>query len=155
AYLGQKYVNLNFGTTIDLTKNWTIDADYTFDSRVESNKSSLGAITARETWYTPVAWNDEEGNRIYVDEAGNRVDTGGEPAFRFPLSNYVSKDATYVYQSTYAAQRHTVNAYTTYRLNIAEKNKLKFLLGTNIVANEWESHYSRRSELFDNDNPEF
>ena len=155
AYLGQKYLNLNFGTTIDITKNWSIEADYTFDTRTEREESSLGAITARETWYTPVAWKDEEGNQIYVDEAGNRVETGGEPGYRFPLSNYVSKDATYIYKSTYAAQRHTVNAYTTYRLNLAERNKFKFMLGTNIVANEWDSHFSRIRELFNNDDPQF
>lgn len=155
AYSGQKYMNLNFGTTIDLTSNWTIEADYTFDSRTSTFKSSLGAITARETWYTPIAWNDEEGNRIYVDEAGNRVDTGGEPAFRFPLSNYVSKEASYIYKSTRNDQRHTLNAFTTYRLNIADKNKFKFILGTNVVANEWESHSSEITELFDNDNPQF
>lgn len=155
AYLGQKYMNLNFGTTLDLTSNWTIDADYTFDSRIETSKSALGAITAREPWFTPVAWKDEDGNQIYVDDAGNIVDTGGDPAFRFPLSNYVSKEASYVQKSTRQDQRHTVNAYTTYRLNLADVNKFKFMLGTNIVANEWESHYSYRSELFDNDNPQF
>src|SRR5690606_33099746 len=110
-------------------------------------KSALAAITARETWYTPISWKDEEGNQIYVDEDGNTVDSGGEPAYRFPLSNYVTKEQSYVYQSTYTAQRHTVNAYTTYRLNLAEKNKFKFLLGTNIVANQWESHFSRMTEL--------
>ena len=155
AQLAQKYLNLNFGTTIDLTKNWTVDADYTFDTRTETNKSSLGAITARETWYTPTSWKDENGNQIYVDSLGNRVETGGMPGYQFPISNYVSKEASYIYMNSYKAQRHTVNAYTTYRWNLAEKNKFKFMLGTNIVANEWESHYSRRNELFNNDNPEF
>ena len=155
AYLGQKYINMNFGTTIDLTKNWTIDADYTFDSRSENQESALGSITAKETWYSPVSWKDEDGNQIYVDEAGNRVDVGGEPGYKFPTSNYVSKEQSYIYKSTFAAQRHTVNAYTTYRLNLADKNKFKFMLGTNVVANQWKSHYSRMSELINNDNPQF
>ena len=155
VYAGKKYTNLNFGTTIDVTKNWTIDADYTFDTRLETYKSALTEITARETWYTPITWKDEEGNQIYVDEAGNKVETGGEPGYRFPLSNYVTKEQSYVYQSTYTAKRHTVNAFTTYRLNLADKNKFKFLLGTNIVANQWESHYSRMTELFNNNDPQF
>ncbi|MEO6948512.1 MAG: SusC/RagA family TonB-linked outer membrane protein [Ginsengibacter sp.] len=155
AYLGQKYINLNIGTTIDITKNWTVDADYTFDTRSETNKSSLGAITARETWYTPTPWKDEQGNLIYVDSSGNKVTTGGIPGYQFPLSNYVSKEASYIYESSFRAQMHTVNAYTTYRLNLAEKNKFKFMLGTNIVANDYESHFSRLSELINNDNPQF
>ena len=155
ASLGQKYINLNFGTTIDITKNWTIDGDYTFDTRVETDKSALGAITARETWYTPTSWKDKEGNQIYVDSSGNIVQAGGIPAYQFPLSNYVSKEASYIYENTYREQRHTVNAFTTYRLNLAEKNKFKFMLGTNIVAAAWESHYSRLNELINNDDPQF
>lgn len=155
AYLGQKYTNLNFGTTVNLSNNWTIDADYTFDSRKDDFKSALGAITARETWYSPSAWKDDAGNQIYVDATGKIVDTGGEPAYRFPLSNYVRKEDTYVYKSSRTDQRHTLNAFSTYKLNLADKNKFKFIVGTNLVANEWESHSSRISELFNSDEPEF
>ncbi len=155
AYLGQKYMNLNFGTTINLSNNWTVDADYTFDSKKDDFKSALGAITARETWYSPTPWKDGAGNQIYVDEAGKIVDTGGEPAFRFPLSNYVRKEDSYVFKSSRIDQKHTLNAFTTYKLNVADKNKFKFILGTNVVASEWESHSSKISELFNNDEPEF
>src|SRR5690606_16453098 len=67
ATLGQKYNNLNIGTTIDITKNWNLVADYTFDRRDELLSSGVPERTAREPWYTPVLRKDESGNQIYVD----------------------------------------------------------------------------------------
>lgn len=155
ATLGQKYNNLNLGTTIDITKNWNIIADYTYDVRYEMLSSGVPAITAREPWYTPVAWNNESGDRIYVDENGKPTETGGIPGYQFPLVNYITKAQSNVYRSTLNAERHTVNAYSTYNLNLASAHQLKFMLGTNIVAGKWNSHFSRRTELINNDNPQF
>lgn len=155
ATLGQRYINLSLGTTIDLTKNWNVVADYTFDTRQETSGSSTPSITAREPWYTPVAWKDESGNQVYVDEQGNITQTGGVPGYKFPLVNYVTKDQSYIYQSTLSAQRHTVNAYSTYNLNLTNQHRFKLMLGTNIVANKWKSHWSRKTNLINNDNPQF
>lgn len=155
ATLGQKYINLNFGTTIDITKNWNIIADYTFDTRDEMEKSSLPSLTAREPWYAPVPWKDENGNQVYVDEEGNPTETGGVPAYRFPDVNYVKKENSYIYQSSFYQQRHTVNAYSTYNLRVGEGSQFKFMLGSNIVAGKWNSHYSKRTELINNDNPQY
>lgn len=155
ATLGQKYNNLNLGATIDLMRNWNIVADYTYDSRQEINNSSTPSITGREAWYTPVLWKDESGNQIYVNDNGDVVETGGVPAYRFPLVNYVTKEQSYIYNSQLNAQRHTVNAYSTYNLDLNDKNRFKFMAGTNIVANKWQSHWSRKSELINNANPQF
>ena len=151
ATLGQKYTNMNIGTTIDFTKNWNLVADYTYDNRVEMLSSGVPSITAREPWYTPVAWNDENGNRIYVDEAGKPTETGGIPAYQFPLVNYITKAQSNAYRSTLYAQRHTVNAYSTYNLNLNRDHDLKFMLGTNLVAGKWSSHFSRKTELINTD----
>lgn len=155
ATKGNRYTNLNFGTTIDLSDNWDIKADYTFATRLDQQNSSLPSITAREPWYTPVAWRDENGNQIYVDENGNETDTGGQPAYRLPLVNYVGKNQSYIYQSTLEAQRHTVNAYTTYLLDVANDHNLKFTLGTNMVASKWESHWGKKTELINNENAQY
>lgn len=155
AYAGSKYTNLNFGTTIDLTKNWQIMADYTYDIRWETSNTSLPSITGREPWYTPIALNDENGNRIYVDDEGNPTQTGGNPAYRFPLVNYITKAQSNIYQSTWNGQRHTVNAYTTYNLHLNDKNQFKFTLGSNIVSNKSKSHWSRKTELINEENPQF
>lgn len=155
ATLAQKYTNLNLGTTIDFTKNWNLVADYTFDTRDEMLSSGVPSITSREPWYTPVAWNDENGNRIYVDENGNPTQSGGIPGYRFPLVNYITKAQSNVYRSTLVAQRHTVNAFSTYNLDVNRTHQFKFMAGTNIVAGKWNSHYSRRTELINNSNPQF
>lgn len=151
---GRKYMNLNFGTTIDINKNWDIIADYVYDNRIEIDKSSKPTYTGAWHWYAPVAWNDENGNRIYVDSAGNITQTGGMPAYMFPVTEYYGKNDTYIYQSTWQQQRHTVNAYSTYRLN-AEKHAFKFMAGTNLVALKWDSHWSRVSNLINEENPQF
>ncbi|GAB3008370.1 TonB-dependent receptor [Niabella terrae] len=155
AVLDKQYSNYNFGTTIQLNSNWDIIADYTYDVRQESLKSSMPTFTGAQHWYKPVEWFDENGDRVYVDEEGNITDTGGIPGFRFPVGEYFGKAQSYVYQSTATEKRHTVNAYSTYRLNLNEKNAFKFMLGSNIVANKWDNHYSKRTELISNDKPEF
>ncbi len=155
ATLQQRYNSLNFGTTIDILRNWNVVADYTYDMRQEANNSSTPSITAREPWYTPVSWKDNDGNQIYVDDEGNVVKTGGVAAYRFPLVNYVTKEQSYIYNSLFDAQRHTVNAYSTYNLDLSDANRFKFMLGTNIVGNKWNSHWSKKTELINNSNPQF
>lgn len=155
ATLDKQYTNLSFGTTIDITKNWNIIADYTFDIREEQRKSSMPTFTGAWHWYAPVAWVDENGDRVYVDENGDITDEGGEAAYRFPVTEYITKDQTYVYQYSQIEKRHTINAYSTYHLDLNTNNRFKFMLGTNIVANKWSDQYSRRSQLIDNDRPEF
>jgi TonB-linked SusC/RagA family outer membrane protein len=155
ATLGQKYNNLSIGTTIDIMKNWNVVADYTFDRRDELLSSGVPERTAREPWYTPVLRKDENGNQIYVDEEGNPTETGGIPAYQFPLVNYIQKTSSNVFRSTFSEQRHTVNAYSTYNLNLNNDHQFKFMVGTNMVAGKWSSHTSRRSELINNDNPQF
>src|SRR5690625_3308254 len=70
------------------------------------------------------------------------------------LVNYITKEQSNIYKSSQEAHRHTVNAYTTYNLDV-NRNVFKFTAGTNVVSNKWESHWSRKSELIDNDNPQF
>ncbi|WP_346236484.1 SusC/RagA family TonB-linked outer membrane protein [Niabella insulamsoli] len=155
ANLGNKYTNLTFGTTIDVTKQWQIIADYTYDVRQDILKSSMPTFSGAWHWYTPVAWNDEDGNRVYVDEDGNPTNEGGVPAYRFPVSQYITKEQSNIYQSTLRAQRHTINAYSTYNWQLNKDNDFKFMLGTNIVSNKWDSHWSRKTELINEENPQF
>jgi TonB-linked SusC/RagA family outer membrane protein len=151
ATLAQKYSNLNLGTTIDITKNWNLIADYTYDRREEFVSSGIPERTAREPWYTPVLRKDENGNQVYVDENGNVTDNGGVPAYQFPLVNYIQKTSSNAYRSAYAEERHTVNAYSTYNLNLNSDHQLKFMLGTNLVAGKWNSNWSRTMELINED----
>ena len=157
ATLKNKYTNLNLGTTIDLAKNWQVIADYAYDWRVQTLNAALAATTLREHWYNPIARIDNKGNRVYVNEVSGEVtDSAGILGYRFPLSNYVTKDQSYVSQSTYSLQQHTVNAYSVYNLKLNSSNDFKFTLGTNMVANKWNSHSSKSMQLIKSDgDPQF
>ena len=147
---------LTGGTSIDFKENWNLQADYTYSQELNRDGSSLPAITAREPWYTPVLLKDENGDQIYVDEDGNVVDMlDGDPAYRFPDVNYVQEHESNIYRNTYNLGRHTFNAFSTYDLDIEGGHDFKFMLGTNIVAADWESHWTRNYELVDENNPQF
>lgn len=155
ATTNNKYVNLNLGTTVDFTKSWDLKVDYTYTFRQDASQSSMPTFTGGFHWYSPVEWEDENGNQIYVDDEGNVVDTGGIPAYRFPVTQYIGKDKTNYRQSTTSREGHTLNAYSTYDLNLKDMHQFKFMLGTNIVSNEWNSHSSRKTELINEDDPQF
>lgn len=155
AVSGNRYNNLNFGTTIDINKSWQVIADYTYDTRIDKSQSSRPSYSSAWTWYGVIPYLDDSGNPVYVDDDGSVTESGGVPAFRFPMQEHYTKEASYIYQSTSIAQRHTVNAYSTYNWDLNDINNFKFTLGTNIVANKWKSHWSRRSNLIRNDDPQF
>ncbi|WP_352423646.1 TonB-dependent receptor [Proteiniphilum sp.] len=151
----KKYTNLTLGTTINLTSNWDVIVDYAYTSQNNSIQKSTPTFAAREPWYTPVAWNDEEGNRIYVDENGKPTDTDGMPGYRLPWVNYVTSDKSYYYQSSFNSDRHTLNAITNYDLNLADMHQFRFMLGTNVVSYKWNSFWGNQTELIDENNPHF
>ena len=150
-----KYINLNLGTTVDFTANWNLLVDYAYSTQLTQTTTSRPTFTSPEPWYTPVAWNDEQGNRIYVDENGNITDTGGIPGYRFPFVNYVTKENSYFNKNSFVSDKHTFNAVTNYDLSIGENNKLKFMLGTNVESYKWDSHWSNKTELINEENPQF
>ena len=151
----EKFLNLNFGSTINLTSNWDIKGDYTYTGENNGNFLSQNTFSGRTTWTAPDPWLDENGLPIYVDEQGQIVDEGGVPGYRFRYEQYVAPLSTYVEQSTYNSERHTFNAFSTYNLNVNQDHEFKFLLGTNIVAYKWRNHSSRKTNLLINDRPEF
>ena len=151
----KKYTNLNLGTTIDFTNNWNFLADYSYSTRLNQTTLSRPTFGGREPWYTPVAWNDADGNRIYVDENGKITDNGGMPGYRFPYVNYITSDKTYFYRSSFVSEKHTFNAVTNYNLKLGEIHNFKFMLGTNIESYKWDSHWSNKTELINETNPQF
>lgn len=151
----KKYTNLNVGTTIDFTDNWNLLADYAFSTRLDQSTSSRPTFSGREPWYTPVAWNDANGNRIYVDENGNITNDEGMPGYRLPYVNYITSDKTYFYKYSFVSEKHTFNAVTNYNLKLAEDHNFKFMAGTNIESYKWDSHWSNKTELIDEKNPQF
>ncbi len=149
-----KFLNLNFGTTIDLTKNWNIVGDYSFQTENKSETSSVPFVQGKTTWYGVEVLKDANGQNVYVDENGIPTDNGGILAYQFPMTDYTVKANTNFYQYGFRTKRHTFNALSNYNLDLGE-HQLKFLVGTNIVAYTWVEQYSKRTNLINNDNPQF
>lgn len=76
--LQNKYYNVNLGFTLNITKNWDVKFDYTYDRQTSETNSSVTQYEAGATWYAPTAWI-ENGSQVFVNEQGERVDTGGIP----------------------------------------------------------------------------
>lgn len=154
-----KYYNINLGFTLNLTKNWDVKFDYTYDRQTIETNSSVIQYEAGATWYAPTAWI-ENGNQVYVNELGERVDTDGMPAYQFPLEKYYNSSGpgtSQVIQNNKAVDNNTFNVYTTYNLLLgAEKeHAFKFMVGMNRVSSKWNSMKGWKTNLIDQTNPQF
>lgn len=123
--LQNKYYNVNLGFTLNITKNWDVKFDYTYDRQTSETNSSVTQYEAGATWYAPTAWI-ENGSQVFVNEQGERVDTGGMPAYRFPVEKYYNSSGPGASQVGYqnkSVDNNTFNIYTTYNLQLgAEKS---------------------------------
>ncbi|MFC2475529.1 MAG: SusC/RagA family TonB-linked outer membrane protein, partial [Prevotella sp.] len=157
--LQNKYFNVNLGATLNITKNWDAQFDYTYAHQAKDRNNSVIQYTGGQEWYAPELWIDKNGDQVYVDENGNIVTDGsGMPAYRFPYQTYFSNNtATSVSNYTYKYNQSTINTYTTYRLNLgAEKeHAMKFMLGMNRVTTNYSSYKGRKTDLIEQSNPQF
>ncbi len=158
--LEMNYTNINLGFHLDLTDNWTVDFDYTHANE-ETNWLRPGqSFTAADTWIAPVARTDADGNAIYVNSDGQVVAQGVDgamQAYDFKNWNYTSKGSApdNINRRSTNTQRNTINAYTTYNLNLADINHFKFMAGMNRVSYVKEYHQAQKKELLDYDNVQF
>ncbi len=154
------YTNINVGATLHLTKNWTVDADYTFAGNSYNWNRPGTSFEAKDTWVAAIPKLDEGGNRIYVNKEGQVVPStapGAMPAFELNKSRYTSKGASpdQMYRRAADDQRSTINAYTTYNLNIGKDHAFKGMLGINRVAYINQYNWSQITQLLDYENPQF
>ena len=63
--LQNKYYNVNLGFTLNITKNWDVKFDYTYDRQTSETNSSVTQYEAGATWYAPTAWI-ENGSQVFV-----------------------------------------------------------------------------------------
>ncbi len=150
----EKYLNMNLGATINITKAWDVQADYAYSTQNNLLTSSVPYVQGRTTWYGVDALKDANGAQVYVDENGNVTNTGGMPAYQFPLTDHTIKANTYFSQNNFRSKRNTLNLLTNYNLNLKD-HQVKFLLGSNIVGYDYSSQYSKRTNLLNGDNPQF
>lgn len=164
------YTNINLGATVNFTKDWNLEFDYTFVTQEDIAERSYPRFTYKDPWmqnFAPVPWLDENGERVYVDEAGNITTEGGMPGYTFPWIVYPSlpavnedgtlntDDAAYISRSSFRSNTHTYNVYTTYNLKIGDRHAFKFMLGMNQIAYDTNGHAARIGGLYDFDNPQF
>jgi TonB-linked SusC/RagA family outer membrane protein len=160
--LQNKYYNVNLGFTLNLIKNkrseWDIKFDYTYDHELTDKNSSAVQYHAGQMWYAPVPWKTDAGYQIYVDDDGRITDTGGVPAYCFPVEDYYSNVTTsYVQNYNKTVDNNTFNAYTTYNLRLGRdlEHAFKFMLGINRVTRNWRDYTGKKTNLIDPTNPQF
>lgn len=160
AFMRHNFINLNAGTTVNITKNWKVDVDYTFTNEDYSNGRNGTRFTGANSWVAAKPRNNENGTPVYVNSDGQVVDAGSVGAMRaYYLSNdtYTANGSSpdHVYLRSENSYRHTVNALTTYDLNLNPSNEFKFILGLNRVTTDGSYHWTQRTNLLDITNPQF
>lgn len=153
------YTNINLGATVNFTKDWNLEFDYTYWTQEDITERSYPLFTGGDTWYSPIAWVNDDGSRVYVNDEGEIVTDGsGMPAYRFNQISWPgdgTSDAAYINRNSLRKNSHTFNAFTTYNLRLNESHAFKFMLGMNSVANDYRSHYANLTGLYNYNNPQF
>lgn len=160
ANILQNYSNYNLGATVNITNNWKVDFDYTYSLQDETWNRPGTRFTARDSWVAPAARLDAGGNRVYVDSTGAVVSStapGAIAAYDLTKQTYTGVGATpdHYARTVTSFFSHTINAYTTYSLNLKEDHAFKFILGMNRVTATTESQSSQITALSDIYNPQF
>lgn len=132
------YTSINLGATINLTKDWTVDVDYTHANEETISNRPGTRYTALDTWSSPVDNGDGTWDLRYWEYTGT---SGGNP--------------DHVYRKSTNAKRNTFNAYTTYNWTLDEANVFKFMLGMNRVTWDQKYNWSQATKLIDITNPQF
>ena len=150
----EKFLNLNLGTTLNITKAWDVQADYTHSTQNNLITASVPYVQGKTHWYGVEALRDANGAQVYVDENGNPTNTGGIPAYQFPLTDHTVKADTYFSQNNFRSIRNTLNVLTNYNLDLKD-HQLKFILGSNIVGFDSSSQFGKKTNLLNPENPQF
>ncbi|MDD2307337.1 MAG: TonB-dependent receptor [Prolixibacteraceae bacterium] len=160
AFQETNYTSLNGGVVITPLKDWKINFDYTHANQEYITKRPGTRFTARDTWSSAIAKNDASGNRIYMNDAGevvNSTDPGAMPAYQLAMNTYtgVGANPDHVYRYAKNDQWNTTNLNTTYDLTVNDFHKFKFMAGMNSVS--WVNAYNwtQTTQLVDYSNPQF
>jgi TonB-linked SusC/RagA family outer membrane protein len=160
ANILQNYMNINLGTTVNILKNWKVDFDYTFSNEEEMWKRPGTRFTARNSWSAPIARFDASGARVYVNDAGQVVSSttpGAIAAFDLSPETYTAFGSTpdHIRRDAENFNSHTINALTTYSLQLNQDHDFKFIAGINRVTKNTESSWTQITGLTDIVNPQF
>lgn len=151
------YLSFNVGATLQITKNWKFDVDYTYAGEDEVWKKNGTKFTAADTWAAPIKRLDSNGSQVYVNNQGQVVPTGAEgamPAYDLNYRQYTADGGNpdHIRREVTNAKRHTLNITTDYNWQINKNNSLKVLAGMNRTDWESEDNWSQITNLTDINN---
>jgi len=160
ASMLRNYINLSAGATVNILKSWKVDVDYTFTNEDYSWRKNGTRYTAANSWVAAKQRFDAQGNPVYVNKEGAVVNKGDADAtLAYDLSNdmYTANGSAqdHIYMRSQNEHKHTVNAFTTYELDLNDDHNFKFILGLNRVTNDGSYHWTQRADLLDITNPQF
>ena len=152
------YLSFNAGLTINLTKDWHVNVDYTYAQEDQVWNKVGTRFTMCNTWGGAILRTNEDGSQMYVDNTGAVVPAGtagAMPAYQLQYLQYTSNGSNpdHIRREVTNAKRHTWNITTDYNWQINEANNLKFLVGANIVDWESDNSWSQITYLTDIVNP--
>jgi TonB-linked SusC/RagA family outer membrane protein len=160
ANILRNYSNYSLGATVNINNNWKVDFDYTFSNQEEIWRRPGTRFTARNSWSAPVIRLQDNGDTVFVNNEGQvvaKTAPGAMPAYDLSNETYTAPGSNpdHLYRSSENFYSHTINAYSTYNLNIKDDHVFKFLLGINRVTatTEWQS--SQITSLLNINNPQF
>lgn len=148
------YLSFNAGATVNLTKDWKVNIDYTYAGEDQIWKKNGTKFTAANTWSAPVKRLDSNGQQVYVNNQGQVVNAGSEgaiAAYDLLYHQYTSDGANpdHIRREVKNAKRHTLNITTDYNWQINDANNLKVLFGMNRTDWESEDNWSQITNLTD------
>jgi TonB-linked SusC/RagA family outer membrane protein len=154
------YTNFNLGATLNLMRNWKVDFDYTYSGNDETWLRPGTRFTARDSWVAPIARVDAGGAPVYVDNTGKVVTgttPGAIPAFDLLKQTYTAAGTNpdHIFRSVTNFYSHTINAVTTYSLDLNPDNAFKFIAGINRVSAQTDYQSQLVNQLTDINNPQF
>ena len=160
ASMKRNYINLNAGSTVSFNKDWKLEVDYNFTNEDYNWFRPGTRFTAADSWIAPTPRKDASGNLVYVDNTGAVVAPGAPgamPAYDLVYQTYTSAGSNpdHVYARAAYEYKHTLNAFSTYNLNLNEDHDFKFMAGANLVSGYGKYNWTQKTNLLDITNPQF
>lgn len=156
------YNNVNIGATLNITKDWTVEADFTFANQEFTWLRPGTRFTLRNAWGGAVKRLDANGNQVFVNDAGQVVEstaTGAMEAYRMITETYtgIGSAPDHIYRSSENMKSRTTNVFSTYNLKVGENEQhaFKFMAGMNFVTDDWQQSWAQKAALMIYDNPQF
>lgn len=160
ASMLRNYINLNAGATFNINSDWKVDVDYNFTNEDYGWRRNGTRFTGANSWVAAKQRFDASGNPVYVNGEGQVVsatDPGAMLAYDLSNDTYTANGSNpdHIYQRSENEYRHTLNAFTTYELNLTQDHDFKFIAGLNRVTFNGTYHWAQRTDLIDITNPQF